>query len=339
MTIPRVRFASGPLLVAALLLALVAAAGFKIMSNRPLVHAIAVIDVTGSMNVRDVESPLGPVSRLKGARDRLKMLTAALPCGSKLGLGIFTERRAFLLYEPIEVCGNYEVLAQSIEKLDWRMAWEGDSYIAKGLYSAIDVAHSLKADVIFVTDGHEAPPLPYSGIPPFEGKPGDVKGLIVGMGGYQKVPIPKFNDDGKEAGVYQADDVPHDNRVGAAPEGSEQREGWNARNAPFGALAAVGDEHLSSMKAGHLEKLAALTGLTFIDSNKTSDLAAALMASSTPITTRTSIPIAAWPGSLALIALIAAYLLGPLRSRLPPKSPLGPPAAALVSARFKEQNV
>ena len=68
--------------------------------------------------------------------------------------------------------------------LDWRMAWEGDSYVAKGLYSAIDIAKSLKSDLIFITDGHELPPLPFSGLPPFEGKPGDVGGLIVGVGSH-----------------------------------------------------------------------------------------------------------------------------------------------------------
>ncbi len=103
------------------------------------------------------------------------------------------------------------------------MAWEGDSYIAKGLYSAIELSASLKADVLFVTDGHEAPPLPASGLPPFEGKPGEVKGLIAGAGGRTKSPIPKFDDEGREIGVYGPEDVPQDNRHGLPSAGAAGR--------------------------------------------------------------------------------------------------------------------
>ena len=41
------------------------------------------------------------------------------------------------------------------------MAWIGNSEIAKGLYSGIGIARQLPGapSLVFVTDGHETPPL------------------------------------------------------------------------------------------------------------------------------------------------------------------------------------
>ena len=46
-----------------------------------------------------------------------------------------------------------------------------DSRIAAGLFLRDELARELKADLLFLTDGQEAPPLPPSGPPPFEGLP------------------------------------------------------------------------------------------------------------------------------------------------------------------------
>lgn len=296
------------LLLGALLLAGIAAADLKVTRRQPVADVLAVVDITGSMNTRDMPGAAGPVSRIAATRTALLSLSSNLPCGSKVGLGIFTERRSFLLFEPIEVCGNYDALAEGVAGLDWRMAWEGDSYISKGLYSAIDLARSLKSDLVFFTDGHEAPPLPFTGIPEFAEKPGEVAGLIVGVGGAEKSPIPKFDEDGKETGFYSVNDVPHDNRIGAAPETDERPEGWNARNAPFGAKAAIGDEHLSSLRADHLKRLATLTGLQFAELGATRDLVNAIILAGRPNTLSMRSSISRWPAAAAVLLLSVMYL-------------------------------
>ena len=85
----------------------------------------------------------------------------------------------------------------------------------------------------------------------------------MGVGGRQLSPIPKYDDNGREIGFYGVEDVPHDNRFGLPPAGAEMREGYNARNAPFGAAVAVGVEHLSSVRETYLQSLAEKTGLTY----------------------------------------------------------------------------
>lgn len=295
------------LLMAGLALTLAALVGFHFIRNQNVVDAVAIVDITGSMNTRDMGSPSGSASRLQAARNALIDLVQSVPCQSRLGLGVFTERISFLLFNPVEICNSYDGLEDALSELDWRMAWQGDSYIAKGLYSAIDIAASLKSDLIFLTDGQEAPPLPFTGTPPFEGKIGDVKGLIVGVGGTEKVPIPKFDGEGRQAGVYGPSDVPQDNRIGAAPPGAEGREGYNPRNAPFGALPASGDEHLSSVKTAHLQELAEKTGLTYVELQKSDGISDALMASTKSRVVATSMNMAYVPASLALLSMVLLY--------------------------------
>lgn len=297
------------LLLAGLALTLAALIGFHFIRNQNVVDAVAIVDITGSMNTRDMGSPPGSASRLEAARNALIDLVQSVPCQSQLGLGVFTERISFLLFNPVQICNSYDGLEDALSELDWRMAWQGDSYIAKGLYSAIDIAASLKSDLIFLTDGQEAPPLPFTGTPPFEGKLGDVKGLIVGIGGTEKIPIPKFDDEGRQIGVFGPSDVPQDNRIGAAPPGAETREGFNPRNAPFGALPEFGEEHLSSVKTAHLQELAEKTGLTYVELQKSGSISNALLTSAKTRVVPTSMNMAYVPASLALLSLVLLYAL------------------------------
>jgi len=280
--------------------------------TRDGVEMLAVIDITGSMNVRDYTGPDGkPASRLDTAKAALRELVAGLPCGSRVALGLFTERRTFLLFEPIEVCADFTPLDGAIAGLDWRMAWEADSRVAAGLHRAIAQAADLGTDLVFVTDGQEAPPLPSTGGPAFEGRPGAVRGLIVGAGGYTLSPIPKFSDRGRETGFYAEADVQQENRFGPPPPGAEQREGYNARNSPFGASAGTGTEHLSSVRESYLRQLAGETGLAYAHLDGPGGLHRPLIGAATPRPLPGSLDPRPFLGGAAL-----ALLLGTLAASL-----------------------
>ncbi|MFS8036630.1 VWA domain-containing protein [Xanthobacter sp. AM11] len=303
-------------LLAATLLAAVALFAPRVATRATAYDLLAVVDVTGSMNVRDYARGGRPVSRLDEVKAQLRALAARLPCGSRLGLAIFTERRSFLLFEPVSTCADFEPLDRAIAALDWRMAWEGDSYVASGLYSALALAAPLQADLAFFTDGQEAPPLPASGRPPFPGELGAVRGLIVGVGGPTPAPIPKFDRDGREIGFYSAADVPHENRHGLPPEGAAGREGWHPRNAPWGADAAAGEEHLSAVRTAYLSDLAAVTGLAYAPLGDAGTLLAALETAARPRPVPAQRETAPLPAALALLLLASLYaapLLAPLR--------------------------
>lgn len=304
------------LLVLAFLGLLAALARPEATASRLGFDLLFVTDITGSMNARDQTVEGRTVSRLEFVKHELRALLARLPCGSRAGLGIFTERRSFLLFGPVETCGNYAAIDGAIASLDWRMAWEGDSRIASGLDSAIAIARDLGSSLVFLTDGQEAPPLPLSGPPPFEGRPGEVSGVIVGVGGTVPVPIPRFDDRGREIGFVQAADVPHESRVGPPPADAAAREGWHPRNAPFGATPLAGSEHLTAVREPYLQELAQRTGLGYAHPTGPDALEAALKrhAAGRPIVA--AVDLRPLPAGLALLALLAVYGLLPVLERL-----------------------
>lgn len=276
--------------------------------RRSAYDVLLIVDITGSMNARDYVSSGRAISRLDRTKSALRALLAGLPCRSRVGLGIFTERQSFLLLEPVEICANFSALDGAVDALDWRMTWEGDSFVARGLYSAMALASDLGATLIFLTDGHEAPPLPASGPPPFAGEAGKVAGIVVGVGGLSPVPIPKFDERGSQVGFYTMADVPQENRSGMPPPDAASRAGYNPRNAPFGGEAAVGTEHLTSVREAYLQTLASGTSLGYVRLDDDSGLRQALdrQARLRWLDTRSDLrPI---PAVLALVALIWFYL-------------------------------
>jgi mxaL protein len=283
----------------------------RVMLARDVYDLLVVVDITGSMNTRDMSLSGKPASRLDASKVELERLLASLPCQSRLGLGVFTERRSFLLFNPVEVCENFAPLETAIQSLDWRMAWEGDSMVAKGVYHAMSIAENLKADLVFVTDGHEAPPLPPGvGLPEFEGASGKVMGLLLGVGGKDKVPMPKFDDDGNEIGTYGAMDVPQEKHSGPPPPDAHLRPGYHPKWAPFGTDVPNGDEHLSSVRSKHLAALAAKIGVAHADLIETNDLLGAISAHAHTRPVEVAVDIRPVPAALAL-ALIFALYVGP----------------------------
>lgn len=241
------------------MLALLAVFGFGITRQQKLTDALVVIDITRSMNVRDMdgEARLGYVQRIM-----LDWITMR-PCGSRIGLGLFTERRSLTLFEPIEVCANFSSIKDSLLGLDWRMAWDGDSMISKGLDHALERARGFGVPLIFITDGQEAPPLPSVGPDRFtQDSPG---GLALGVGGDTPAPIPKYDDLGREVGFYGPDDVQQTPaRIGAPPPDASERSGYHPRDNPYGESDLEGSAHLSDLRAPYLQELAHDRGLGFL---------------------------------------------------------------------------
>jgi mxaL protein len=268
--------------------ALALAAGFlkpSLPLQRELFDHVVVLDVTQSMNVQDQLLEGKPASRLAYAKHALRHALLRLPCGSKVGLGLFTEYRSYLLLTPVEVCANLQELRSTLAQIDGRMAWTGNSEITKGLFSGLTIARQLPdaPSLVFVTDGHEAPPLDPRRRPVFNGKPGEVPGLIVGVGGLTPLPIPKIDTLGRPLGYWSADEV-----MQADPRGASGNSSSNS------------SEHLSSLHEAHLRLLSSETGLRFLRLQDTQALVQALTAQALarPVPARLDLR-----GGLAAIAL------------------------------------
>ena len=298
--------------------------------QRPRMHQVVVIDITQSMNVADQAlagpdsaepglPPLGPgvataappLSRLVAAKRALRHAVDTLPCGSRLGLAVFTEYRSYLLTMPVEVCAHRAELRDTLAGIDGRMAWSGNSEVAKGLHSAIDIARQLpgRPAIVFVSDGHEAPPLSPRHRPHFDDRPGEVAGLIVGVGGAVPQAIPKTDSLGRPLGLWAGNEVlqtdPRSQGRGASV-GGEALVDDAAADPPnaVGLGATPGAEHLSSLREPYLQLLARENGLAYHRLQQPEALAAALGAPALAQPVGVPLPGRSLLGVLALALLL-----------------------------------
>ena len=248
-------------LVVVLLLLLLALFLPKFQWPRDTYTWLVFIDITQSMNVEDYELDRKPISRLAFARQTVRRAIGDLPCGSRVGLGVFADYRTLLLLAPIEVCGNYNDLLVSLNYIDGRMRWRNASEIAKGVSWAIRGAREIgeSANVVFLTDGQEAPPLRPSVQPIFNDvKPGEIRGWLIGVGGDTPRPIPKTDRYGNSLGYWSAEEV-------------IQRLGEQAD-----AKASPNREHLSALREPYLKAIAQQVGFEYARLSKPSSISEAM---------------------------------------------------------------
>ena len=125
----------------------VLAAGLVVRSmtvTQRVYDVVAVLDITGSMNVVDQAVDGQPATRIAMEKRATHRLLAQLPCGSKLGLAIFVEKQPFLLFKPVETCGNYSALDAEIGAIDWRMGWDSESHIAETLLASMAIGARVR---------------------------------------------------------------------------------------------------------------------------------------------------------------------------------------------------
>ncbi len=255
------------LLPGAIGLLLLALADPQLPLVRAQLESVVVLDITQSMDVADVQLEGRSVSRLALARAALHGALGRLPCGSRIGLGVFTEHRSVLLLAPLEVCSHLQELRGALARIDGRMAWSGNSEVAKGLNSALRLVRALPdvPSLVFVTDGHEAPPLNPRYRPPMDSTD-RASGWLVGVGGLAPVPIPRSDPEGRPLGFWGAREVlqvePYSQGRGGSVQGERMVED-PAGPAPPDLGATPGREHLSSLREPYLQRLAQETGLRY----------------------------------------------------------------------------
>ncbi len=166
-----------------------------------------VADITQSMNTEDTVLNNKKVSRMVYMQKMMHEIIAGLPCGNKVSIAPFAGVSVAPLYNPIEVCDNYAAIQDTIDHLEWRMAWSGNSRIRDSLLS---IARSLRAfpepaQVVYFTDGEEAPRLHAFNTRDLTGFQGADGWLIVGMGSIKGAPIPKYSEKNQLIGYWSND--------------------------------------------------------------------------------------------------------------------------------------
>ncbi len=246
---------------------------------------MVTFDITQSMNVADVTHDGVAVSRLALARAAMRETLLALPCGSKVGWSIFADYRSFALLLPIEVCSNYDVLLSTLDRIDGRMRWANASNVGKGVYWALRNADEMPGtNIIFITDGQEAPPLPSGqlGMPATVADATGPGGWLIGVGGDLPSRMPRSDASGRVIGYWGPDDVV---QVAGLLEGQDH-------------------EHLSELRAPHLMALARQSGLAYARLDSAAALRRAML--DPALATRALAPtnLRPLPALLALLLLV-----------------------------------
>jgi mxaL protein len=188
----------------ALILLLIASTKPTIELERTISNYMIMVDVTQSMNVRDMQLNGKNVSRLDYTKALLKETIKALPCNTHVGLGVFFKADVALLYTPIETCSNLGLLWDTLNHIEWRMASQGNSNIRLGLQSIATRLLSMDTptNVVFITDGEEAAPLNAINKTSLSGWHGGTDWLLIGVGNTKPSPIPKLDANNKNIGYW-----------------------------------------------------------------------------------------------------------------------------------------
>lgn len=217
---------------------------------------LVVLDVSDSMEVADGGYPQTSSTRLEVAREAAMRALASLDCGSRVAVGLFAGEEVVPLFEPVEVCGHYPVIAEVLSGLTTRMRWIGDSRVEAGLVNALREASQRQLGLLFITDGDEMPHRQSPRLIDLRALRGKVRGAVLWVGGEVPLPVPRFGEHGEPAGYWTALDAVREgnypNLKGYLQDG--------AGELPPGAFDQV-TEYLSAARPDYLGELAGAAGL------------------------------------------------------------------------------
>jgi mxaL protein len=239
------------LLAAALVLLLVAALRPTVPLQRDIHTFLLVVDITQSMNTVDMQLDGKPASRIVYTRHMLHDMVASMPCNTRVGVAIFAGVLVTTLFEPVEVCENFSAVQDTIEHLEWREAAHGNSRHGFGLLSAAGAVKALHepAQVIFFTDGEEAPMLHAFNRADLSNWQGGSDWLLVGIGSDRPTPIPKMDENNKIIGYWS--DTTYQLEPGIAQVSDETR-----LKREDGVATQDYERHLSKLDETYLKSLA-----------------------------------------------------------------------------------
>ena len=179
----------------------------KIKVTRNIYNYIFVVDISQSMMTQDIEINDQNISRLDYTKKTIKKIIGKLPCKTKVSIGMFAGVSVAATYTPIEVCNNFSAINKTIDHLDWRSTWSGNTRLRESTVNLARLIRSFpeSAQVVFFTDGEEAPRLHVFNTRDLNQFQGGVDWLFVGIGSDKGTPIPKYDAENQLIGFWSND--------------------------------------------------------------------------------------------------------------------------------------
>lgn len=238
------------LLLLAFVLLIAAAFNPTIPLKRDIYSYLLVVDISQSMNVIDAEVDGKPATRIAYTQDMLHKIIRSLPCGTSVSIGLFAGVSVAALYTPIEVCSNYAAIHDTINHLDWRTGWSGNSRLRESMLTLARVIRTFpeSAQVVYFTDGEEAPRLHAFNTRDLTDFQGGDDWLFVGIGSDKGTPIPKLDAKNQLIGYWSGESF-------ALQPGVAQISESNIGVRDDNVAVSEGDRYLSKLDEEYLKSL------------------------------------------------------------------------------------
>lgn len=291
------------LLSAALLLLVIAMFKPTIPIKHNIYTYLLVADISQSMNTPDLEINGKKVTRIAHTQKLMHDIISSLPCGTRVSIALFAGVSTAALYHPIEVCENFHAIQDTIDHFDWRTAWSGNSRIRENLYSISRTIRSFpeSAQVVFFTDGEEAPKLHIFNTKDLGGVQDAKDWLFVGVGSLDGAAIPKLSEDNQVIGFWS-------NESFALQPGVAQISAQNIGTRDDSVASGKYDRYISKLDEKYLKEISAEVGGLYVRGDNHHNVLAAMKKQQPARRDVAPFNISWILSSLAGLLLLAAYL-------------------------------
>jgi mxaL protein len=259
------------LLSAALVLLLIALFKPTIPVKRNIYSYMLVADISQSMNVIDMQLNGKPVSRMQYQQYLLHRIIGEMPCGTQVSIGLFAGVSVAALYTPIEVCQNFAAIEDTIDHLDWRNGWSGNSRVRESMVTMAKLIRSFPetSQVVYFTDGEETPKLHIFNTRDLTGFLGGKDWLLVGIGSDKGTAIPKLNEKNQLIGYWSAESF-------AMQPGVAQIAQENIGTREDSVASDVSDRYMSRLDEKYLISLAKEISANYVNGSSLQNVLAAM---------------------------------------------------------------
>jgi mxaL protein len=291
------------LLIAALILLIIAMLKPTVPVKRDIYSYLFVVDITQSMNVKDATLDGKLVSRMQYQQFLLHRIIGEMPCGTQVSIGLFAGVSVAALYTPIEVCENFSALEDSIDHLDWRTGWSGNSRIRESMLTLAKLIRSFPepAQVVYFTDGEETPKLHVFNTRDLTGFQGGKDWLFVGIGSDKGTAIPKLDEHNQLIGYWASESF-------AMQPGVAQISQDNIGTREESVASDTNDRYLSKLDEKYLESLAKEVGGNYVNGDNLQNIFAAMQKQPPARREKAAFELKWIFASLAGLLFLAAYL-------------------------------
>ena len=243
----------------------------KFIMKKDITNYIFVVDITQSMLTQDTKINGEKVSRLKYAKNTLHKVLEQLPCKTKVSIGMFAGVSVAATYTPIEICENFSAVNETVERLDWRSVWAGNTRLRASMINLARLIRSFpeSAQVVYFTDGEEAPFLHAFNTEDLNQFQGANNWLFVGIGSDEGTPIPKYDNKNQLIGYWS-------NESFALQPGVAQISAQNAGGRDNNVSSASYDRYLSRLDEKYLKSLAQEVKGNYVNGNDINGILSAM---------------------------------------------------------------